>query len=287
MASLVLMVLLSLLFILPAPLWTKTEGVIWPSEKSQIRAGVNGFIEEILLPEGTWVEPGQAIIATNDPLLIARVKVLEARKSEIEIQLHAVETKDRVQSKLVREELKAVDGDLTHARNQVEDLTMRSNRDGYLVVPKLSDLQGRFVKKGQLVAYVINPSDHYTVKAVVSQNDIGLVRRKTDSVDIVIADWEVNSFPSNITRNVPGGSYQLPTPALGTAGGGMFPIDPNDNKGSKSLERVFEYELQLPSGYRSTYLGGRVYVRFDHGFEPLGLQAYRSLRQLFLRTFNV
>jgi len=164
---------------------------------------------------------------------------------------------------------------------------MRSNRDGYLVVPKLSDLQGRFVKKGQLVAYVINPSDHYTVKAVVSQNDIGLVRRKTDSVDIVIADWEVNSFPSNITRNVPGGSYQLPTPALGTAGGGMFPIDPNDNKGSKSLERVFEYELQLPSGYRSTYLGGRVYVRFDHGFEPLGLQAYRSLRQLFLRTFNV
>ena len=287
LASLALIVLLALLFILPVPLWTRTEGVIWPSEKSHIRAGVNGFITEILTPEGSWVVQGQTLIASSDPFLIARVNVLEARKNEIEIQLHAVEAIDRVQAKLVREELKIVDADLAHARNQVADLTMRSSRAGYLVVPMASDLQDRFVKKGQLVAYVIDPSDHYTVRAVVSQDDVGLVRRRTYSVDIVIADWEVNSFQSNIIRNVPGGSYQLPTPALGTSGGGSFAIDPSDNKGRKSLERVFEYELQLPSGFRSTYLGGRVHIRFDHGFEPLGLQMYRSLRQLFLRTFNV
>ena len=286
-ASLGLISILVLLFLLPVPLWTKTEGVIWPSEKSQVRAGVDGFITEILVPEGTWVEHGQAIVGSNDPFLIARVKVLEARKNEIEIQLRAVETIDRVQTKLVQQELTTVVADLVHARNQVEDLTMRSTRDGYLVVPNASDLHDRFVRKGQLVAYVIDPSDHYTVRAVVSQNDIGLVRSKTDSVDIVIADWEVNSYKSNIIRKVPGGSYQLPTSALGTSGGGAFPVDPRDNKGRKTMERVFEYELQLPPGYRSTYLGGRVYIRFDHGFEPLGLQAYRSLRQLFLRTFDV
>jgi len=28
-------------------------------------------------------------------------------------------------------------------------------------------------------------------------------------------------------------------------------------------------------------------VRFDHGWEPLGLQLYRSLRQLLLRQFGV
>jgi len=28
-------------------------------------------------------------------------------------------------------------------------------------------------------------------------------------------------------------------------------------------------------------------VRFDHGFEPLAVQWYRSLRRLFLRWFNV
>ena len=30
-----------------------------------------------------------------------------------------------------------------------------------------------------------------------------------------------------------------------------------------------------------------MYVRFDHGYEPLGLQVYRALRQLFLRRFSV
>jgi putative peptide zinc metalloprotease protein len=34
-------------------------------------------------------------------------------------------------------------------------------------------------------------------------------------------------------------------------------------------------------------LGSRVYVRLDHGYRPLGLQAWRSLRQLFLRQFGV
>jgi len=34
-------------------------------------------------------------------------------------------------------------------------------------------------------------------------------------------------------------------------------------------------------------LGSRVYVRFDHGREPLGWQWFRRIRQLFLRRLNV
>jgi len=35
-------------------------------------------------------------------------------------------------------------------------------------------------------------------------------------------------------------------------------------------------------------LGGqRVRVRFDHGTEPIGFQVYRSIRQVFLRLFDV
>ncbi len=34
-------------------------------------------------------------------------------------------------------------------------------------------------------------------------------------------------------------------------------------------------------------IGGRVHVRFDHGWEPIGWRLYRSLRQVFLKRFNV
>ena len=54
-----------------------------------------------------------------------------------------------------------------------------------------------------------------------------------------------------------------------------------------ALERVFQLELALPEELRSPYLGARVFVRFDHGFEPLGVQAYRALKRLLLRRFDV
>ena len=38
---------------------------------------------------------------------------------------------------------------------------------------------------------------------------------------------------------------------------------------------------------RRLHIGGRAYLRFDHGWEPLGLQWYRRARQLFLSRFNV
>jgi hypothetical protein len=30
-----------------------------------------------------------------------------------------------------------------------------------------------------------------------------------------------------------------------------------------------------------------MHVRFDHGYEPIGLQIYRAARRLLLRQFNV
>ena len=64
-------------------------------------------------------------------------------------------------------------------------------------------------------------------------------------------------------------------------------MDPRDKQGVSTLKQVFQLELTLPGEVRSEYLGSRVYVRFNHGFEPAGLQMVRALRRLLLRQFNV
>jgi len=51
--------------------------------------------------------------------------------------------------------------------------------------------------------------------------------------------------------------------------------------------RVFQVELALPADVPVATLGSRVYVRFDHGLEPLARRWYRDLRRLFLSTFDV
>ncbi len=70
-------------------------------------------------------------------------------------------------------------------------------------------------------------------------------------------------------------------------GGGKIAIDPHDADGLQTLDKVFQFDLDLNTKIPVTKLGGRVYVRFDHGLEPLALQWYRHLRQLFLRRFGI
>jgi putative peptide zinc metalloprotease protein len=93
--------------------------------------------------------------------------------------------------------------------------------------------------------------------------------------------------PASIRREVPGASAQIPTAALGTAGGGPIVVDPRDEQGVTTLRQVFQLELSLPPEVRSEYLGSRVYVRFEHAEQPVGVQVYRAFRRLLLRQFNV
>ena len=286
-ASLITTIVLGLLFVLPAPLWTLAEGVTWPSEKSQVRAEADGFIVKLLAKDRSQVKQDQPIIQTRDTFAQAHVKRLAAHKKQLEIQLLAARIHDRVQADILRKELNAAIEDLRRARERREDLVIRSPRDGIFIVPREQDQVGRFVRKGQVIAYVTNPDDHTTVRAAVSQDDIGLVREYVRKVDVLSAGWTVQSYSSKIAREVHGGSHLLPSAALGTAGGGLFATVPGERDGRKTLERIFVIEISLPPEGSSEYLGARKYIRFDHGYEPLGIQAWRSLRQLFLRRFGV
>jgi putative peptide zinc metalloprotease protein len=51
------------------------------------------------------------------------------------------------------------------------------------------------------------------------------------------------------------------------------------------LNKLFHIELALSQPLER--LGGRAWVRFEHGAEPLSRQWYRRLRQLFLSRFDV
>ena len=275
-----------LVFIVPVPSWTRAEGVIWVPEEAQVRAGTEGFVERVLVSADSEVVRGQPLIEAQDPFLRARVRLLEAQVKELAAQYDALIQVDRVQAQIVREELAAVGANLERARERERELTLKSGVNGRFVLPQAADLPGRFVQKGTLVAYVVEPKA-LSARVAIEQDHIDLVRNRTRGVEVMLAGWGAAPMPAQIRREVPGASRQLPSPALGTLGGGPFAVDPRDNQGVTALGRVFQVELSLPPEVRSSYLGARVFVRFNHGFEPLGVQVYRALRRLFLRMFVV
>jgi putative peptide zinc metalloprotease protein len=61
--------------------------------------------------------------------------------------------------------------------------------------------------------------------------------------------------------------------------------DPSDKDALHTLEPVVLIDLKLPKEILQR-IGGRAWVRFDHGDAPLARQWYRRLCQLFLQHFN-
>jgi putative peptide zinc metalloprotease protein len=154
------------------------------------------------------------------------------------------------------------------------------------VVPTPEDLPGRFVKKGEQLAYVVE-FGNVTVRAVVPQSAIDLIRFHSRQVEVRLTDRLTDVVHGVMRRVVPGASEQLPTTALGSEGGGQIVVDPRDPKGVTATQKVFQVDVELPIASPRLNVGGRAYVRFDHGWEPLAVQWYLAVRQLFLSRFSV
>ena len=279
-----LVVAVFVFFAVPVPSSTRAEGVIWIAEDSIVRAGADGFIDEVLVESGRPVRSGDALISSHDPVLSTQVLVWELRVEELRLREDALRVSDQVAADIAAQEIVAAEAELDRVRQEHDALTMRAHRDGTLVVARANDLPGRFVRKGELLGYVLDLSS-VTARVVVRQADVDLVRRQTESVSARLAK-NLDETPARILREVPQASNHLPSNLLGTAGGGRIAIDPRFQDGT-AMQTLFQFDVELLPEESLATVGGRVHVRFDHGNEPMARQMYRSVRQLLLRRFRV
>ncbi len=292
-------VVLSFLLFVPAPLSTKAEGVIWLPKHSQIRAGTDCVVSHLLARNNSKVKKDAPLIQCEDPFLQSEVMVLEATLLELTARYNAEPLQSRMQRNILKEDISSAKDDLARARERKQKLTVYSPTDGQFILPNAQNLPGRFIKKGTLIGYVMSGSAP-TARVVVSQSEISLVRKRTDSVEIRLAENFNTPLPATIDREIPAGSNRLPSPVLGTMGGGTIAVDPSDPDGLQTLKKIFQFEISLPSTFqdmgetldrknkgKKIRIGERVFARFDHGREPLVAQWYRELRQLFLKRFQI
>jgi putative peptide zinc metalloprotease protein len=279
--------LMLLLFVVPAPYSTSAEGVIWLPEQAIVRAGNEGFIDQFLVTPGSIVSKGDVLLKISNPALDARIEQSAAREAELEAAYAAQLTQDRAQASVVREQLDSERSTLKFLRKRAEGLSVRAASGGAFFVPKSSDVIGRFQKKGDLLGYVIDQA-RPLARVVVAQDAVDLVRLDANSVKVRYAHRPELVADGRIARHVPASEAYLPSRALATEGGGHIATDPRDQKGTKAMERMFQLDIEMTGAVApGTFFGERVYVRFEHGMLPLGLQAYRAIRLLFLSHFNV
>lgn len=277
--------ILGIIFMLPVPLSTRSEGVMWISDNGFVRAQADGFIDRLVAKPGEKSNPGDLLVECSDPLLSARIRVLESKLAELTALYESQFVSDYLQAQITGEEIKHVENELKVARAVEQDLRIYSRAAGIFLVPNAQDLDGRFVRRGEVIGYVVDPFN-ITVRVVVSQAEADLVRGRTRAVLIRLPEKLDEIIPAKLKREVPAATDQLPSKILGQAGGGNVAIDPTDQEGMKAFQKIFLFDIELPPKRALLKVGGRVYVRFDHGTEPLAWRWYQAIREILLKKFS-
>ncbi|MGZ5143564.1 MAG: PqqD family peptide modification chaperone [Burkholderiales bacterium] len=269
--------------VVPVPFHTVASGVVWPPEQARVRPATDGFVRQVLARDGEQVITGQVLLVLDDPNLVAQRNILTSRLEQLQAARFSALLDSYEQVRNAEEESARVQSELQRVEDKIEHLKIRAHAEGRLVMPHQEDLADSFVRQGSTLGYVLARAQ-IGVRAVIPEYDVSLVRDYTRGVQVRLADCS-EVAGAELVRDIPAATYDLPSAALGDRGGGVLVTDPADKDGLRTREPVVVLDVKLP-GTELERVGGRAWVRFDHGAQPLASRWYRQLRQVLLQHFN-
>lgn len=274
-----------LLLLAPLPYATMAQGVVWVPEGAELRPAVAGSLVEIIARPDSRVTAGSPLLRLSDPTVDARADLLDAQRRELLLRLDGIRFSDRVEAQVLSEQIANVEAVLAATRERQAAQLVTAPADGRFVLPGGEDLLGRYVRQGERLGYVVADGIP-ALRVVVPQDEVDLVRARTERVDIRYAHALGDNIPARVGREVPAASLDLPSLALTTQGGGAIAATGQDGS-TRALQGLFVFDVIPERPAETLLLGERAHVRFDHGQEAIAWRLLRSLRQLFLSQFNV
>jgi putative peptide zinc metalloprotease protein len=271
--------------LVPIPYGTVVRGVVWIPEESRIVPEVAGRLSRFVAEPGSHVEPGDTLAQLEDPYIASRRRNRAAKLAELEARLTAAEPTSPYDTQLIRRQIDFAHEELAELERQERALMIKSPQAGLLIVPRHADLVDSHVKQGQLLGYVMNDRPA-VIRATVPETEIDPVRTGTRAVSVRFEDVSAPLDDARIVREFPEATRRLPHPALASPNGGPFSVDPSAKEQNVSLLAFFEIDIAAQAEELRSRWGERVWVRFDHGAEPLLPRAWRAVRQVFLEHFR-
>ncbi len=283
-ATVFAIVLMGILFV-PLPQSTSAEAILWLPDEARVKAESAGEVRELLVNDGERVHAGQVLLRLHNAPLIAQLAVAQARAREFEARYQQAWVSDRTQAQRYEQDIAAINAEIVLLQTRVDNLSVRSPSAGVFRITRQHHLQGSYLQQGDEVALIEQPGNA-RIRAALLQEEVGLVHRATTRVGIRFASNPQQLFIANSMQEQPIASNQLPSPALGTQGGGRLVVDTAQAGGLHVKEKIFLLDITVTDFNRPGYFGERAQVRFHHPAEPLAQRWYRGLQQIFIRHFS-
>jgi len=276
--------LVAFLFVLPLPLSTQVEGVLWVGDQSYLRSEVDGFVTGITRSSGENISSGDVVIEFDNKTLDTKVDVLKYQVQESRERYQA-SLINKTASEVMREELRFIEQEYERSLELKDKLQLRAKQQGRLVIYDQANLPGRYIGRGQVLGYIVD-NNRLPVTVMVSDDDIDLVEHATLDVELRYTSNPDEVFSGTVQRIAPSASHDLVSPVLSIEGGGKIALDPNSKDKDRTFQRYYRVEINVPEAIDSR-IEERVFVVFRHKPEPLARRFYRAVRRAFLRHFDV
>ena len=274
---------------LPVPDRIRVLGVVQAGQSRQLHVESEGFFTELLSPPGTVVQSGQPLLRLSNPDLdleirVAQMQLMQLRAQEIQAISGAVAELSTInRQKQATEETLAT----LHARK--EGLLVVAPAAGIWSASELDASRGQWLGRGASAGTIVN-QDAWRFVAVLPQVASHVFEDSIRCTEVRLRGQEGTNLLAQDTLVMPFEQGQLPSRALGMAGGGEIAVSNSDANGLTATEPFFRIESVLPVDALAAarLVHGRVGImRLTLSSRPLLAQWERKLRQLFQRRFRV
>jgi putative peptide zinc metalloprotease protein len=272
------------------PVNVYAEGIADPLNRNVLHAKTPGFVTQIVAKPGQRLKKGDAVMILSDDELETKIVQQQSRIVGAEAQIRQASVLDQAQANALRPGLEALKDQLADLMRQKDEQTIRAEIDGQLVAPKIDEMMGKYLQKGEEVGTVAT-LDELEVHAVLDQRESELAFGKDLNSPDVLAEVRLVSrmdktlYPSE-TMITAGAMETVWNPALTTLGGGELQADPRDPKGRTLQTPQFELRCKLANvvdeetGQPYYQPGQRAYMKLRLDKKPLAWQWTRRFFQL-------
>ncbi len=263
------------LIAIPLPQTIRTEAILGREHEDHIAVVEPGTLVRIARAVGSTVRAGEAIVELASIDAQQSLRESNARLHAADVEEDVARAASAADGEVASRRHAAATAEMNTAVERVNDLVLRSPRDGEIAVTLADADADRPLRAGMSVATVV--SGGWIATAVLDQMSIAGLGHDLDGRVEMRSVAEPSCVLHGHIRDIsPAGSTSLEHRALTVPGGGAIPVSPIDGTAES---RHFKVEIELDPRTDASLLrrGLRVEVNMPGQNESYARRWYRAL----------
>lgn len=286
-------VVASLLLVVPWPGACVAPAVVEYAPLVNVRTGAPGFIQDVRVKNGQWVEQGDVLaVLENRQLKFELADLQVTLKQSEQLSRANVSRQKLAESQAESERAVAIRKRIAEKRAQVEQLTIRASQSGQVVARNLESLVGAFLKEGDSLL-MLGDESRKELQVSVEQDDLHAFFERVGEV-VYARVPGVGEFAAELSSIEPQASFHPKHESLCAFAGGPVAVkkgvaESKDNHSSKRETEVYEFitprfngQVLLTAEQSKVARSGQLaHISFRPGRESVGVHLYYELARLF------